>query len=223
MLRQNGKIFCLILAGVMVAICVRPALAVIAEDNWQSLEHWEQEATATVNTAPDQPAEKLLPSLGQNQSASSSKRAASTPHEVDFAGLPPLFDRPRSTVTVETKQPILKAPIAKEMTVSADRNLLIGRENERRSLALTLPGIEKAPTVTDAAAACAKPKLPALDQRLVSDRATLAALQNAVKSVGAEEAFDLMLPQPNQKKSLPASAPEIVRPEVKPLALIALP
>ncbi len=223
MLRQNGKTFYLILAGVLAAICVRPALAVIAEDNWQSLEHWEQEATAFVNTAPDQPAEKLLPSLGQNQSASSSKRDAPRPHEVDFAGLPPLFERPRSTETVETKQPILKAPIAKQMPVSPDRNVLIGRENERRSLALTLPGIEKAPTVTDAAAACAKPKVPALDQRLASDRATLAALQNAVKSVGAEQAFDLMLPQTNQKKLLPASAPEIVRPEVMPLALIALP
>lgn len=223
MLRQYGKTFYLILAGVMAVLCVRPALAVIAEDNWQSLEEWEQEAMLFVNTAPELPAEQLLPSLGQNQSGSSSKRAASTRHEVDFAGLPPLFERPKSTVAVDIKQPILKAPIAKQMPASPDRNELIGRENDRRSLALTLPGIEKAPTVTPAAAACAKPKLPALDQRLASDRATLAALQHAVKSVGAEQAFDLMLPQTNQKKSLPASVPEIVRPEVKPLALTSLP
>ena len=221
----TGQRHCVLLVGLMFATGICSAQASISEDNWQSLERWEQggEPGAATVAAPSAPAAKLLPSLGSAPVAeATTPAAAAVAHKVDFAGLPPLFERPIAVAPGQSKEPKPKAPATKPLPALSEKTALTGRENELRGLALTLPGPEKAPVVAPATT-CAKPQTSAIDPRLASDRATLAALQSAVKSVGAEQAFDFMLPA--KTETSPALTPSAGTsiPELRLLNLPALP
>lgn len=205
----------------LLAVCGSSAMAAVSEDNWQTLEQWDQGREPTPAVAlPSEPVTRLLPSLDTAPAApSTAPAAAAAEHKVDFAGLPPLFERVAALPAAEKKSTKSKTSSAKPAPVLPDPIAEVGRHHERRGLALTLPGPEKAPADKAATASCVKPPAPAIDPRLASDRATLAALQNAVKSVGAEQAFDFMLPEAKTKT---APMPAITVPEIAPLTLSPL-
>lgn len=223
--RHAATCRCLIVAGMIIAASVKPALATLSEDDWQSLEQWEREKQPDAVVVPvSPPVAGLLPSLDTTASLPIMRSSVvAAEHKVDFAGLPPLFERLTAVQTDEKKQAKSKTTPAKLAPVLPDPIAEVGRNNERRGTALALPGPEIAPADAAATAACTKPKAPVIDPRVASDRATLAALQNAVKSVGAEQAFDFMLPVAAQAKpSLPTVASRAI-PEIRPLQLNALP
>lgn len=213
----------LLVIGMMVAAGLVPAEASPLEDAWQSLEQWDREKSpdAVVKSA-SSPAAGLLPSLDKSPAASvAAPTAVAVEHKVEFAGLPPLFERAAATSPSASKAAKDKTAAVKSQTILPDPIAEVGRSNERRGLALTLPGAETSTVKKAATAVCAKSPVPVIDPRLASDRATLAALQNAVKSVGAEQAFDFMLPA-DPRKSLPSESASAM-PDLMPLTLPPLP
>lgn len=163
----------------VLAFCIVPVTAVAEEGaaasspiaNWQTLEQFlQQPVTQTAPVVVEMPAGPLLPSLGAEHTTA----PILTPVEmkpVEFAALPPLFERPKPT-----------PPLAAKKLAS-----------EKKVLPQLLATVEKpqAPAKTEA---CAPPEMTKRAKNYASDSATLEALQQAVKELKLDERLDFMQP-----------------------------
>lgn len=177
----------------ILAFCMAPVTAMAEEGaaasspiaNWQTLEQFlQQPATppvAQTEPVPDKPAGALLPSLGSERPPTPLLAPVAI-KPVEFAALPPLFERPKPTPPMT----------AKKLTP------------EKKVLPQLVATIEKpqAPAKTEA---CAPPEMTKRAKNYASDSATLEALQQAVKELKLDERLDFMQPPKTSTPPLPAA------------------
>lgn len=149
------------------------------------------------------PAASILPSLTKEKGASALANAAPAvkiPPPVDFAAIPPVFERPKAAPAVAPAKP---KPVLAKLNLAPRPDIMVSPGKDT----LAAPGIT-APT-----AACTVPEQSKRTKALASDRATLVALQQAVKDLQLNDAVDFMMP-PKTEQNAPsgktASAPSVM-------------
>lgn len=151
--------------------------------NWQTLEQFLQQpdvSAAPVPSAPDKPTSTaLLPSLGPERRAAP-LLAPVIIKPVEFAALPPLFER------------------AKPVLPQADKKL----QPDKKILPQLVATVEK-PLPPANTEACAPPEMTKRAKNYARDSATLEALQQAVKDLKLDERLDFM--QPAKASAIPAT------------------
>lgn len=162
----------------VVTLCLAAAVAraeeraaiIAAPGSWQTLEQFLQQPAIPVPSAKDKPTGPLLPSLGPERAAAL-QLAPVMIKPVEFAALPPLFERPKP-----------KPPLA-------DQTLPSGK----KVLPQLVATVEK-PQPPAKTEACAPPEMTKRAKNYASDSATLEALQQAVKELKLDERLDFMQP-----------------------------
>ncbi len=175
MLKSRHHALLLLLCGALSSVAPTAAAEAAAAPmtstgHWQSLEQFLQQADDRLPVGEDAARGPLLPSLGSPQSVTP-VLAPLTIKPVEFAALPPLFERPKP------------APPMPAKLLSTDKKVL----------PQLVASVEKpVPPAKDAA--CAPPEMSKRAKNFASDSATLEALQQAVKELRLDERLDFMPP-----------------------------
>jgi len=167
-----GRVFLLAMLGFWAVVPLASASGAEetrkADDggSWVSLDQYLKTSPAVPTAPVGKSATKLLPSLTGQEEKEAPVFVPLPRLVVDFAGLPPLFERPKPSPLVADKP----AP--------------------RRAAAVVVPPIESKPSD-----ACSNdPEAVKRAQAMAKDRETLAALQQAVKELKVQDKVDFMLP-----------------------------
>lgn len=174
MLKSRHHALLLLLCGALSSVAPTAAAEAAAAPmtstgHWQSLEQFLQ-ADDRLPVGDDAAHGLLLPSLGSQQSVTP-VLAPVTIKPVEFAALPPLFERPKP------------APPMPAKPLSTDKKVL----------PQLVASVEKpVPPAKDVA--CAPPEMSKRAKNFASDSATLEALQQAVKELRLDERLDFMPP-----------------------------
>lgn len=144
------------------------------------------------------PAAIILPSLTNEKSASAlatTAPAVKIPPPVDFAAIPPVFERPKAAPAVV---PVKPKPVLAKLNLAPRPDIMVSPGKDT----LAAPGIT-APT-----ASCTVPEQSKRTKALASDRATLVALQQAVKDLQLNDSVDFMMP-PKTEQNAPTGKTEL--------------
>ncbi len=171
----------------VLSLCLVPAVAGAQEGdavatpaaNWLTLDQFLQQPNIEAASAQGKPPAQLLPSLGSER-AVAPLLVPVVVKPVEFAALPPLFERVKPVPPQDAKK------------LSAVKKIL-------PQLVAT---VEK-PQVPSKAEACAPPELTKRAKNYASDSVTLEALQQAVKELKLDERLDFMQ---SPKTSMPPIA-----------------
>lgn len=178
MLKSRNRALLFLLCGALSGVAQtagaeEAAASVTTAGNWQPLEQFLQQGDVAAAPPPVEksvPGALLLPSLGAERGAAPVLAPVAL-KPVEFAALPPLFERPKPAPPLPAKTPRVDKKVLPQLVASVEKPV---------------------PPAKDPA--CAPPEMTKQAKNYASDSATLEALQQAVKELRLDERLDFMTP-----------------------------